>query len=792
MATGDSIPATVVQTAAGTSISSLTPGTTDTPSPGPGPPLMAGPLVPLVLETPPRKEKKHRHTVKELQHFYAKTNAANERKKVAMKVATNRIKRNLELPADNPNKKTIRVIVEEVNEAYNSNIHPQTAARYVRKGMAGMSPLKTGPVGDFPKHIYESLKGAFTTYLKLEQAGSKKQSTMNHLVKLVNGTVNAGGFNKTDNYLTRKLRKDTAGDFKVEKANMVEHRRLAWTTAYHIDTWYSTFRTTLIELGFARNIEPTDDDTVGELFFYPGQMKRILNFDETDGSIDDTTGKRGGRPPFTFSSDEVTGGATAANKSGYTATVIFGSNAIGEPLPPHFQLKSLAQTAQTQRMSTEWFKNIHSILVTFGFEEEQERPCTFGMNEKAGMNAVELHKYITNSILPLYPDMEDVPGKRVLMKVDSGPGRTNLDMLADLRLQGCYLVPGVPNTTAVTQETDQNYGPFKGAYRSNIRKITQARFDKSMTVRVTDLPLLVFGGICEATGVELENSFQKAFSNEANLSAWRKCGAVPLTRAALQSDKVRHEVPMMDALIDDTGLTDNQQIQKLKQLDQMNCYYCQILASNGFDGKHFRIEAPKRWKVVAVSKPNTLARRIAMRNASTAGQTFHATGGGHLNSDDFFLAAEAKARENQVKLMEDLKKERDKYCKNQWAALRIIKAKGELTWETEGKFSLADVKTLCKWKQIKPDGTKKKDLVEAYTDCPKPKIQVVWKRSEEDALVALRDPNTITLQSTALGVAAKKMIKTLQNSLGNLDDESLRELESIMQARKERENPNAL
>jgi hypothetical protein len=111
----------------------------------------------------------------------------------------------------------------------------------------------------------------------------------------------------------------------------------------------------------------------------------------------------------------VTGGATAANKSGYTATIIFGSNAVGEPLPPHFQLKSIAQNVENQRMSTEWFKNVHSVLVTFGHECQQERPCTFGMNEKAGMNAAELHKYINNSILPLYPDMEDRPGKRVLL-----------------------------------------------------------------------------------------------------------------------------------------------------------------------------------------------------------------------------------------------------------------------------------------------------------------------------------------------------------------------------------------
>ena len=34
------------------------------------------------------------------------------------------------------------------------------------------------------------------------------------------------------------------------------------------------------------------------------------------------------------------------------------------------------------------------------------------MNEKAGMDAVELDKYFVNSILTLFPDVEDVPKKR--------------------------------------------------------------------------------------------------------------------------------------------------------------------------------------------------------------------------------------------------------------------------------------------------------------------------------------------------------------------------------------------
>jgi hypothetical protein len=56
--------------------------------------------------------------------------------------------------------------------------------------------------------------------------------------------------------------------------------------------WYSTFKRTLIDLGFAREKEATDTDTVGEVVFHPGQLERIVNFDETDGLIDRMNGKR--------------------------------------------------------------------------------------------------------------------------------------------------------------------------------------------------------------------------------------------------------------------------------------------------------------------------------------------------------------------------------------------------------------------------------------------------------------------------------------------------------------------
>lgn len=111
----------------------------------------------------------------------------------------------------------------------------------------------------------------------------------------------------------------------------------------------------------------------------------------------------------------------------------------------------------------------------WGFSTEMVKPVTFGMNEKGGMNDTELEKYLFNSIVPLYPDAEDKPGKRVLIKVDNGPGRKNVQMLAALRDRGFYVYPGVPNTTAVSQQTDQNYGPFKSAFRNNLDAIAHHR-----------------------------------------------------------------------------------------------------------------------------------------------------------------------------------------------------------------------------------------------------------------------------------------------------------------------------
>ena len=83
----------------------------------------------------------------------------------------------------------------------------------------------------------------------------------------------------------------------------------------------------------------------------------------------------------------------------------------------------------------------------FGFESEQIFACTFGLNEKGGMDKEEFEKYITLTSL---------------IKINSSPGRSNNHMMcAWLCNCGTNLFPGVPNTTAVSQETDHGYGHSK-------------------------------------------------------------------------------------------------------------------------------------------------------------------------------------------------------------------------------------------------------------------------------------------------------------------------------------------
>lgn len=87
--------------------------------------------------------------------------------------------------------------------------------------------------------------------------------------------------------------------------------------------------------------------------------------------------------------------------------------------------------------------------------------CIFGLNDKGSMDKVEFEKYLFHSIVPVCLDSLDITSKRVAVKLDSGPGKINPEMMACLCCQRFCMYPEVPNTATVTQLADGQYGPLK-------------------------------------------------------------------------------------------------------------------------------------------------------------------------------------------------------------------------------------------------------------------------------------------------------------------------------------------
>ena len=176
------------------------------------------------------------------------------------------------------------------------------------------------------------------------------------------------------------------------------------------------------------------------------------------------------------------------------------------------------------------------------FESGTVGPCGIRMNEKGGMNDEEFERYINNTIISLFPDMEDTLRKRVLMKVDSGPGHNCMSRLVSCKFRSLYLFPGPQNATSVQQETDRNYGLFKKVFRRNLATLATNCYAQKKPIRlsVSTFGLVIYGGVCPQTSVVCEDAVAEALSVDRNLECWALVGAVPLTMKCLSDDNAWH------------------------------------------------------------------------------------------------------------------------------------------------------------------------------------------------------------------------------------------------------------
>ncbi len=723
--------------------------------------------------SPQQKPKKQRKTAKQAQDTKASNHAGKLKYKVAHKEATTLYDR--ELGKENGGM-SIRKVEDFVKKKHNGICPGKTTIhRYVVElGLIGMSPLKTGPEGNIPRETYNVLCMAYGSFLRINQInGRGGDNSRTKLVPLIAETMKIAV--KSSEWLIKRLCRDTAMDLKADKVSFAEERRVRWTTFSNLQMWFNNWETTLIDLGFM------EDDGSGKYIIPDHQLRNILNFDETCLSLDGSSINRGGRPAAYYHDPRLPQVGISTSKTSQTTTMITGSNAWGEALPPHFQFMTSAQTDEGKQIRNECIRYMKNVRGEFGLGEVASKPISYGMNECGGMDTEEFAKYIRNAIMPLYPNASPKKGKWVLIKCDSGPGRINMDLLADLRTSGFILFPGVPNTTAVTQETDQNYGPFKTRYAKNLDLVVDARLTltKNITLPPWQVGLIVFGGVDEETNIVVPSAFEAGFSRENCRHAWAKVGAAPLTRFCLTNSKVRRSLG--------DGSDDYQEL--LKNIQDANNISTHALSSGGYNGNVLKRELVAIPAAEPITEEHSQERLKLLAKANTHGKLFSATGGMHLTSDDIFISAEMSTREKEMKRLTTEKNRRLKQMKVEEKGQRVLDTKGD----DSKSWTVADVDAVLAWYNHPQRNKLSKELKlkawDAIRDRGKPPPTYErWTDDDEQELLAASNMN-ITVDDTALGRARKKKELDLAQAIRMMTKE---ELEAALAAKESIDNATTL
>jgi hypothetical protein len=653
-------------------------------------------------------------------------------------------------------------------------VHDRTIRRLVSEGIIGVTPPRRGNPGNIPEGAYKALKTALTSFISIHQASGKNEYSRTDLSKILNDVINESPReNRRGNKLMKRLQSEFGPDICLGKREKVEERRVKWTTFQNLKMWGDSAKEAIIELGFGCQ-RVTEDSVAGEINFFDGQSRRIINFDETRITLDQAESRRAGRPSFVFFNPNKPRPGSSVNKSSFSLTVIVGGTASGELVPPHFQFTTDGQNEEVQVWKTSIIKYMHDIYGKFGYEVEKYHPCTFGMNEKGGMNTYEFEEYLKNSLVTLYPDAADVPGRRVLLKADSGPGRKNTELMAYLRVRGFYFIPGLPNSTHVTQEMELLFGQLKSVFCNNLEKLTRGCLQRNLSIPSSAeiVGLLLFGGSYfpdenDTDEDKFINSFQVAGCKEKMLSYFEKIGFVPFTRNYLKNKAVRHD-SVHDSMAEEYAALEHQ--------NYMACSFLNVYGYNGHlllaridrnvTAKEFTEQQPLTRPINASEKAKALAAAV------THGQQFKVTGGHHLTSDDFMIAEALGNLEKEQKAMASERRARQKQ-QQQFESARPLLEKPEHTLLSK------DLDILLRYKLGELPGNlkTKSDKMQRWQQVKDQQVVALepWTDENEQQYIDLMEKQ-ITLEDTALGRQREVLKQQMMSGLATLSLQERREM----------------
>jgi hypothetical protein len=150
---------------------------------------------------------------------------------------------------------------------------------------------------------------AYITHCQLLQANGSKEPNLKDIIAQTKVAMNIKKRRTVKGLVQNRLRTDAAGSFKASKQYDQEARRIAWTTFSNLNTWFDSFEMHSAELGFAER----DADGAGSIRFIHPEC--IFNLDETNVSLNGSSGDRGGRPMTTFYDPNLSRTGNAQSKT---------------------------------------------------------------------------------------------------------------------------------------------------------------------------------------------------------------------------------------------------------------------------------------------------------------------------------------------------------------------------------------------------------------------------------------------------------------------------------------------
>ncbi len=252
-----------------------------------------------------------------------------------------------------------------------------------------------------------------------------------------------------------------------------------------------------------------------------------------------------------------------------------------------------------------------------------------------------------------------------------------------------------------------------------------------------------------------ECAFTKGFSKEACLTAWEKVGAAfgnTCTKKCLGDPKVRISF----------GDGNDDYLNAVQMGNDLAVY---ALNEGGYDGDLLKGKIKQTKAPEVLTRPQSMERVKLLAEASTHSAKFVATGGSHLMTNDFLMAACLKERERQLAaLLKDKKARVQKFAVQQKAlAILALKSLESQAVAEYTNLTAAELDILIRYHGAVSNGGKQEKTTKWKAICDKGKKPagcLPWTEPEEAALVKLQTEE-ITMGDTHLGRQEETMKREL-------------------------------